>query len=258
MIANDLRYTDRDVRDNPGVTARVVQYLREYTGEFEFLVDCKARVDNADDLSVGMIRGILNCMRNDPRVIGLPTPKGLSEDENILEFKPKRTDRAWKSNKEMEKLVKCENTDYHGEHGGAHYKDAEGFDGFKRCEGVHRINRESFQVRANLKVPYIMPKTVGLVHKVGDESILPQQRDEWTMVSWYMWRVNTHAFGWWWEDLHYSNQGPDLYVRTACKYPRYLENPRLVPADHLTLARTSEVSKGLCPRCFPDGFTPVI
>lgn len=255
MIADDLRYSDRDVRDNPGVLSRVVEYLKAYTGEFDYLVDCKRRVENGDDLSVGMIRGVLNCMRNDPRVIGLPTPSGLSE--NVVEFRPRRTDRAYKSDrKDMVKLRDCDITEYHGEHGGAHYEDAEGFDGYRYCHGIHQINREDFWIEAKLKVPYIMPKTVGLVHKVGDESVLPKNGED-HYVAWYMWRVKAHAYGWSREEYEFLPV-TDLYVRTACKYPRYLENPRLIAAENLTLARTAMVSKGLCPRCFPDGFTPVL
>jgi hypothetical protein len=69
------KYTDRDVRENELEMRHFVEsYLERYHGEFEFLIDCKMRVAEGYTLSTGMVRGVLNCMRNDPRVKGLPAP----------------------------------------------------------------------------------------------------------------------------------------------------------------------------------------
>lgn len=76
MTAPDLRYTDRDVRENPLLVPLVEQYLTQYEGEFAFLRDAKIRSAAGLPLGVGMVRGVLNCMRNDTRILfELPTPR---------------------------------------------------------------------------------------------------------------------------------------------------------------------------------------
>lgn len=76
MTAPDLRYTDRDVRENPLLVPLVEQYLTQYEGEFAFLRDAKIRTAAGIGLNVAMVRGVLNCMRNDTRILfELPTPR---------------------------------------------------------------------------------------------------------------------------------------------------------------------------------------
>jgi hypothetical protein len=80
-MSADRKYTDRDVRENPDFYVTVIDYLEHYEGEFDFLVDCKMRVAMDRELTVGMVRGILNCMRHDPRVTNLPEPLPPSRRE---------------------------------------------------------------------------------------------------------------------------------------------------------------------------------
>lgn len=76
MTAPDLKYTDRDVRENPLLITLVEQYLTQYEGEFAFLRDAKIRSLAGIGLNVAMVRGVLNCMRNDTRIMfDLPTPR---------------------------------------------------------------------------------------------------------------------------------------------------------------------------------------
>lgn len=79
MSAPELRYTDRDVREDASLLPLAEDYLRGYTGDFAFLVDLRqALVSHGRPLTVANVRGVLNCMRNDPRVcLALPSPRAL-------------------------------------------------------------------------------------------------------------------------------------------------------------------------------------
>ena len=63
------KYTDRDVRELPYLTQIAYTYLDAYQGDFEFLLDAK-RIHYQGVLATATIRGVLNCMRADPRWAG--------------------------------------------------------------------------------------------------------------------------------------------------------------------------------------------
>lgn len=56
-----VKFTDGDVLDFHEDYA--LAFLREYDGDFEFLLAIKVKADRGDDLPVGAVRGVLNCMR---------------------------------------------------------------------------------------------------------------------------------------------------------------------------------------------------
>ena len=70
----DRKYTDADVRGDMELRVLAVKYLRQYHGNFEFLVSCKQALLDGQALKEGTIRGILNCMLADPNVINMPEP----------------------------------------------------------------------------------------------------------------------------------------------------------------------------------------
>lgn len=71
----DRRYTDRDVREHPELVSVARNFLFGYGGDFEFLRNARDALQGGGALSVGVIRGVLNCMRTDPLVSGyLPVP----------------------------------------------------------------------------------------------------------------------------------------------------------------------------------------
>jgi hypothetical protein len=226
----ERKYTDRDVRENPDFHLTVIHYLNDYEGEFDFLVDCKMRVAMERELTVGMVRGILNCMRHDPRVTGLPEPRYPTEGKVLQMPLPNKKQRS--------RIKDCDIEEFHGPHGRSIDPD---YYVYHYCEGRYPINRSDFDKPAVIKVPFMMSKFGKLIHRVSQE---PGD-------AWFMWRPNAHAWGW-----RYSHEGdPDLYVRTLCHYPRIIDNPVLFDSDNLNVAKMMRVGSSAhqheyCKRCF--------
>jgi len=63
----DRKYTDRDIRDNPKLISLAEGYLLDYTGEFDYLLGCRELVEGGERLPIPLARGVLNCMRLDPK-----------------------------------------------------------------------------------------------------------------------------------------------------------------------------------------------
>jgi hypothetical protein len=139
------KYTDRDVRENELEMRHFVEsYLERYHGEFEFLIDCKMRVAEGYTLSTGMVRGVLNCMRNDPRVKGLPAPlPPLEDDADVIELRGPRGFRARRpevfSAREPEIVIPREYRPYHADTK-AHVNFTYAIS--KSLSMLHRIDRE--------------------------------------------------------------------------------------------------------------------
>lgn len=68
MNAPATRYTDRDVQEYPDLLAQAVDYVRNYRGEFDYLIAARDLCNATGTLTVAVARGVLNCMRSDPRV----------------------------------------------------------------------------------------------------------------------------------------------------------------------------------------------
>jgi len=58
-LNSEAKFTDSQV--TPDLREASLAYLATYEGNFTYLVDLKRR--NPDNLSVGQVRGILNCIR---------------------------------------------------------------------------------------------------------------------------------------------------------------------------------------------------
>lgn len=247
MNAPNLKYTDRDVRENPGLYGVVVQYLEDYEGEFTFLVDCKMRITAGYDLSTGMVRGVLNCMRVDPRAPELPEPTNWeSQGAEVIEM-PKKKRRKFVPRDHLGyRYVDCPLKE------AGIFHQHKRFDLFKvdgelvrtsGCSGLYRINREGRELPVKIHDEYFVKGktyTTTLVHGVD------------------------HAFGRWLPPLHeygWQTHIPDcrLHVRTLCKYPSWLTDPVLVTADDITEYNKNPIDKKgkiftweYCPRCFPE------
>lgn len=218
-MSAQVKYTDRDVREDAHLTALAEEYLEEYSGEFEFLIDCKMRLASGMDLTVGMIRGVLNCMRVDPRLkIQLPDPRPI--DSKVVDLFPPRT----KKTKRLECPLK--------EAGIFHLHKRHDYNGnYLYCDGLFRINRSDFQIDATLKSDlYVVSKSGAFIHKPTS--------------AWFMWRVFVHKEG------YYAN---DFYVRTECNYPRVIKNPLLFKTEQTNkVIEDADGDRMLCPRCFTE------
>jgi hypothetical protein len=67
-LARDHKFIDTDVRADPSLRRLAGAYLRDYAGGFEFLVDAKVAAMQGQ-LSVQTVRGVLNCMLADPKIL---------------------------------------------------------------------------------------------------------------------------------------------------------------------------------------------
>jgi len=79
----NAKYTDEDVRRSEHLYLTALRFLRQYQGEFSFLVSAKNHLDQHGDLPVPTARGVLNAMRANPEgAMMLPqTPTGRYEDD---------------------------------------------------------------------------------------------------------------------------------------------------------------------------------
>jgi hypothetical protein len=224
----DYKFTDRDVRDHPLLVDIARNYLIQYTGDFEFLLDMRRKCEH---LTVPQARGVLNCMRNDPRAMTalmeilrrlprapeLPAANGdgeFREDEKVVPFRLRRTSGYGKKTNEH-----CDETQPH--HG--HWTDRNNF-----CPGIPwAINRAVFALPAKVKRKYAIAKSGTLIHLVARER---------------------HAVQWFPRDSHGEGFGrAELCVRLVCRYPSMLRNPVLtdeLPEHHWNLK--------LCPYCIEE------
>lgn len=222
-MSTERKFTDRDIRDGgPILHQQAVAYLQNYTGEFDLLIDCKMRVSQGMELTVGMVRGVLNCMRNDPRVKNLPKPKDWSADHEaeVIQIRP-LTDRC---------------PDEGTEHNSHWYPSKQG--GQRHCNGWHSINRSITYTRARFHAPYLRGRASNLIHRsthVGEVVWFPR---------------GYHKFG--------QAEPAKYWVGTMCPIQNLNEPSLLDAAD----VRASEPYKAptssmkykevtLCARCFP-------
>lgn len=226
------RYNDRDVRDNPSLRQIAEDYLEQYTGEFEFLVDLKMRAALDYDLTDPMVRGVLNCMRNDPRVVDLPEP-GVHEDgAEVVSMRRRKAKRKKEPAAEYEPDV-CQ---YEGQEHDSHwYPSNRG--GQAHCRGWHALNRGRVSTRARFHADYLRGEKSNVIHRSSHEGTV----------------------GWRPEDVHAEGASEALYrwVKPSC-YVRELMNPDLLDAQGVKDAEPHHKPPGnryeqmsLCQRCFP-------
>ena len=197
------KYTDRDVRENANFYDAAIRYLDQYSGSFDFLIMCKQRLAMEEDLSVGMIRGVMNCMRADPRVTGLPEPGQYSEHEaQVIPMKrPDKKKRGFK--------YECDRTDLHDAHPST--------DTVWSCGGIYAINRDvNTLMKASIhsEYPYFAARGGRLIHTI--QPVLT--RTEW-------WPPSRHEFGF------ATDRFPTLWVGSACVYARGTKCPILLKGD---------------------------
>lgn len=198
----DYRFTDRDVRDHPVLADVARNYLIQYTGDFEFLLEMRRKCER---LTVPQARGVLNCMRNDPRAMTalmeilrrLPRAPELPAANGDGDFEAKVVDIKVKAH------PVCEITHPHE----SHYLGRKGM-----CRGIpYEINRGPyFHFPASVKRPFAVSKTGNLIHVVAKDRHAVQ------------WHPPLHSYGFGW---------CELYVNLLCRYPSSLRNPQLIDKE---------------------------
>lgn len=260
----ELKYTDRDVRENEDFQVMVYKYLDKYDGEFEFLVSCKQRAALGMSLTVGMMRGVLNCMRTDPRLpFEMPDPMPQVEAEVIQMFpkQPKRKKKGKKSKRPEPwdcPLMKAGIFHHHNQQTG--WRPDGNY--MKHCSGLYRINRETNDQKARIHedVLYVAGKSPAsiLLHKPA-----------WAYTRW---RPPAHKYGWSSDEHWWRSSDFELIVKLGCKHPSWLTKPILLrqsdvdeyhaAVDEGRINKETDMWKTdgkanpthfkLCKRCFPD------
>lgn len=102
------KFVDADLRLNPDLISVAVKYVEQYKGEFGFLLDARQVVMDTGSLPLPVARGVLNCMRVDPTVIGLdklqraenhvvtqPEHPHEHRDLHVVDDEPEPATRVW-------------------------------------------------------------------------------------------------------------------------------------------------------------------
>lgn len=189
--APEIRYTDRNVRESPGLTTLAIDFLKSYGGEFEPIVNAKNYLITTGNVPTVMVRTVLNCMRLDPRWtkrLEMATLSPLSRDP--------------------QEPTRCTLTEPHS----SHSIRSGGSQTYQMCKGVPwAIDRSSYALVAKVKYPLATSRTGALVHQVDPEG-----------EHYITWWPNYHELGFMLE--------PALTVKLLCKYPSYLHKPQLLKA----------------------------
>jgi len=234
----DRRYNDRDVRDDlEELTEAAVEYLEQYEGEFDFLVDMRMRVGLGRPLTVGMVRGVLNCMRNDPRVVSPPEPQGPEdyeyERENVVPIHRKRERRKPHVPRPQEDCP------LDGREHDRHWFDRADGDGQQHCLGWHEITRDITYTSARFHPGYLRGRSSNIIHRSTHEG----------SVTWFPRGFHT-----------YGQAEPVMWEVKPCCTPgaAYLRNPSALTAEGVRAAEPYETTPSakhkqitLCKRCFP-------
>ena len=218
--APQIKYTDRDLREDVALHDRAEEYARNYTGEFQFLIDAKMSLERDGGLPTPVARGVLNCMRVDPRVAGTLPPPLPPQVATVTTLRPARR-LSWGG---TQPCGSAEEHDYHS------WEDEK-----KRynCNGWHKINRgtvdssgyRDLQVLMEAKTTKTLATARGgaLIHKILYVSTV--------------WTANPHKWGF---------NTVTLSVKTKCKYPSILVNPWLLDADFESAVLADRKP---CPHC---------
>lgn len=219
-MSADTKYNDSQVRANWDEFYRAAHaYLVDYKGEFEFLISCKMRIASDIPLTIGMVRGVLNCMRVDARVVNLPEPVEEAFDADVIPMREPRYVRPAKP-----KRHECMLTE-------PHTHTLKDWEYLYYCEGIHAINRAEIltYTPAKIKPQYIFCKGKSVatvrVHLCGEAEYEHEA-------------MGRHEPGY---------RRHTLIVQTACGAPYHLKDPLLLTVD--MVAETDGLER--CPRCFP-------
>jgi hypothetical protein len=75
-----VRYTIYDVQMDETLRPLALDYLKNWRGEWYYLANAQRAVARGENLANSVIKGILNCMLSDARVINMPEPTHKAYD----------------------------------------------------------------------------------------------------------------------------------------------------------------------------------
>lgn len=230
MTAPDHAYTDRDVRsDLAKFRSIATKYVQGYTGAFEPLVDAQDAVKEGLELTLPMVRKVLNCMRHDFAVAAsLPRVVPMTKKSNVVDIFTSSRSRP-----RDREIRQCDSKSGHYRH---NWWDEEDEDLRYFCEGVEfEINRWNYSRPATVKAEFALAGGGALVHRTTGKGKV-------------FWVPEEHDWG-------FVNQ--IMSVKVVCKYPSWLKNPRLYkeePVDLYDVKSPKPFSR--CKHCFGSSATP--
>jgi hypothetical protein len=235
--APEMKYTDRDVREDPMLMELAIAYLIDYTGEFEPLVEAKELFQEYGRLTTPIIRKVLNCMRHDAQVaMKLPEPKYSNNVVDFTAYEQRQSDTKRRKIKYGDK--QCPTQVSHEWHTWGEF-------GENRCKGVpYSINRLTVYTSPRVKVKYATTRTGKLIHDVD-----PNGGHQ------LAWHSPRHQWGFRSTERPYYTTDADLSVKVRCRFPSYIRTPILIPEEMLEQYKTIEDPlMGLrelimCPHC---------
>lgn len=224
-FAPELRYTDRDIREDDSLMDLAVAYLNVYGGDFEPLVNAQREMVSSGELSTRTARVVLNCMRYDINVSdSLPEPKSPS--------------LVVRKRQKVLTELQCANTEPHYTHwwrpSGEALHTPNPIAESVRCDGLPwKLTRERFQTKATVKRQFVAARTGKLVHRASGEAY----------VRWY---PPPHEYG--------PAAFRELSVKLICKFPSWVHKPVLTDSiPDLKLWAESDLNRSLCLNgCFTE------
>jgi len=89
-VVDSPKYKDQDILNHPSLQAAAKEFLLNYHGSYEFLRRAKTQMLRTHTLPVGTVRGVVNCMRNQPGALhGQPLPGTPMALKPQLEMTPR-------------------------------------------------------------------------------------------------------------------------------------------------------------------------
>lgn len=239
--AYDRKYTDRDVRGDESLRDLAEDYVQRYTGDFEPLVDAQEALAKGEELTVAMVRKVLNSMRHDRNWYSkMPVPKRGAE---VIPMRPPRASKV------PDTIPKqCAEEKGHYRHpwektpkpGGPEWRYYWKYE----CSGVPwEITRKEFRSMAKVKYPLAVSKSGRLIH-----SIDPDGRHN------TVWFGPLHAWGWKSDEHHWLTADAELNVKLRCKHPSWIRNPILLRPEQVDIYLEAQQAIGRtgierCPHC---------
>lgn len=234
------KFTDEDVRTNPILVDLAERYLQGYEGDFIFLRKIRREFLGGSELTVGMVRGVLNCMRNEPRYAEMLRQLRLVPGAPALDLATVtdiRTRMTPQQAAPRQRVVidrECWFTDgrpwSHTSHEW-HSDDLDDPTSYK-CPGfrfkINRVRSYKIPLSVSDKYNFVRARTGKLVHELAGGGYV-------------LWSPETHNVGF--------TYPPMLVYYTRCRYPSEIRNGILL--EHRLTPTESIAAGGLdeCPHC---------
>lgn len=232
-------YTDRNVREDPRLRRIAEEYVYKYGGSFDPLVDAQKYFYEHGELTVAIVRKVLNCMRSDGSVAHLlprpdsPVVVNIADAPSVQQRAEEKVARA-KSREPEEKMCK-RSPSPHEPH------PYEYFNGryYYRCPGIPwLINRKeevTLPLKVNINFPYVKGPSGRLIHAASRTG----HTVTWTLARTFVHTMKLRRLGGW-------------IIKVECERggkQNQMSRGRLLQRKDVELLLKNDLAR-LCPNCF--------